>query len=287
MMQNPVKKMLSCDTFLRFRRNHEIALQHFDLTRILLKLMSGGASISQPHDSSYKLLFSHPAMVADLLTGFVHEDWVAELDFATLEKWPGSYVSDDLRPRADDVVWRVRWRERWLYVYLLLEFQSGVDPFMAVRMLVYVGLLYQDLIRAGQRTPAGRLPPVLPLVLYNGRPRWTAATGIAGLLEPPPAGLERYQPRLDYLLVEENRYGEAELAPLRNLSAALFRLENSRGPADVQRVVETLVEWLQAPEQASLRRAFATWLRRVLLPARLPGVLDARALAAMLKDRAG
>ena len=83
---------------------------------------------SQPHDSSYKLLFSHPAMVEDLLTGFVHEDWVAELDFATLEKVPGSYVSDDLRPRADDVVWRVRWREHWLYIYLLLEFQSDVDP---------------------------------------------------------------------------------------------------------------------------------------------------------------
>ena len=220
--------------------------------------MSGGASICQPHDSSNKLLFSHPAMVADLLTGFVREDWVAELDFTTLEKWPGSYVSDDLRPRADDVVWRVRWRERWLYVYLLLEFQSEPDPFVAVRMLVYVGLLYQDLIRTGQRTPAGHLPPVPPLVLYNGRPRWTAATEMAALIEPPPAGLERYQPCLRYLLVEENRYGEAELAPLRNLSAALFRLENSRGPADLQRVVATLVEWLRAPEQASLRRAFAT-----------------------------
>ncbi len=78
---------------------------------------------TQPHDSGYKLLF-HPAMVVDLLTGFVAEDWVQELDFTTLEKQSGSYVSDDLRPRADDVVWRVRWRDRWLYVYLLLEFQS-------------------------------------------------------------------------------------------------------------------------------------------------------------------
>lgn len=100
---------------------------------------------AQPHDSGYKLLFSHPAMVADLLKGFVAEDWVRELDFTTLEKQSGSYVSDDLRPRAEDVVWRVRWRDRWLYVYLLLEFQSEVDPFMAVRLLVYVGLLYQDL----------------------------------------------------------------------------------------------------------------------------------------------
>lgn len=38
------------------------------------------------HDHSYKLLFTHPEMVADLLRGFVREDWVAELDFSTLEK---------------------------------------------------------------------------------------------------------------------------------------------------------------------------------------------------------
>ena len=40
----------------------------------------------------------------------------------------------------------------------------------------------------------------------------------------------------------------------------------------MQQVVARLVEWLQAPAQASLRRAFAVWLRDVLLPARLPGV---------------
>ncbi|HEY2289294.1 MAG TPA: hypothetical protein VGM86_01215 [Thermoanaerobaculia bacterium] len=33
------------------------------------------------HDSGYKLLFSHPEMVEDLIRGFVHEDWVRDLDF--------------------------------------------------------------------------------------------------------------------------------------------------------------------------------------------------------------
>lgn len=89
------------------------------------------------HDHSYKLLFSHAEMVADLLTGFIREDWVRELDLATLEKVGGSYVTDDLREREDDVIWRVRWGSEWLYVYLLLEFQSTIDRFMAVRMLVY------------------------------------------------------------------------------------------------------------------------------------------------------
>ncbi len=87
------------------------------------------------YDSGYKLLFSHLQMVRDLLEGFVHEDWLRELNFSTLEKVSGSYVTDDLRQRRDDMIWRVRLRGPWLYVYLILEFQSGIDRFMIVRLL--------------------------------------------------------------------------------------------------------------------------------------------------------
>jgi len=87
------------------------------------------------HDPSYKLLFSHSQMVADLIRGFVHEDWVADLDFATLERVSEKSASADLRTREDDMIWRLRWGERWLYVYLLLEFQSRVERLMAVRLL--------------------------------------------------------------------------------------------------------------------------------------------------------
>lgn len=61
-------------------------------------------------DQSYKHLFSHSRMVEDLLRGFVREPWVAQVDFTTLEKVSGSYVTDDLRDREDDLIWRVRWR---------------------------------------------------------------------------------------------------------------------------------------------------------------------------------
>ena len=82
------------------------------------------------HDSSYKLLFSHPEMIADLLRGYVRQPWVAQLDFTSLERADGHYVTADLREREDDLIWRVRWAdgERWLYIYLLLEFQSTPDP---------------------------------------------------------------------------------------------------------------------------------------------------------------
>ncbi len=33
--------------------------------------------------------------------------------------------------------------------------------------MTYLGLLYQDLIKAKALTPAGKLSPVLPIVSYN------------------------------------------------------------------------------------------------------------------------
>ena len=224
------------------------------------------------HDASYTLLFSHARMVEDLLRGFVREPWVDEVDFTTLERWSESQTSDTLRQRRNDVIWRLRWGSEWLYLYLLLEFQSTVDPYMAVRFLVYIGLLYQALIRTQPVPSSGQLPPVIPIVLYNGRGRWSAALTVEALMAQVPWRMARYTPRLRYIVLDESRYSEQELAPLRNVVAALFRLENSREPTDVQHVLGTLLEWLQSPQDDSLRRAFTVWLRRVFLPARLPGI---------------
>lgn len=64
-------------------------------------------SSGNTHDPSYKLLFSHPEMIADLLRGYVHQSWVERLDFASLERVDGDYVTADLRERENDLVWRV------------------------------------------------------------------------------------------------------------------------------------------------------------------------------------
>jgi hypothetical protein len=194
------------------------------------------------HDNSYKLLFSHPEMVRDLLQGFVNEPWLAELDLDSLEKVSGSYVADDLRDREDDIIWRVRFRDRWLYLYLLLEFQSRIDSYMAVRILSYLGLLYQDLIR--QQSADKKLPPILPIVLYNGKPRWHAATDIHELITSPPGRLADYTPRLKYLLLDEGALDESGPLALKNLAAALFRLEKSASPAGMEQAIGALIEWL-------------------------------------------
>lgn len=230
--------------------------------------------IHNRHDHSYKLMFSHKQMVRDLLTGFVKEAWVEQLDFNQMEQVSGSYITDELRDREDDMIWRIWWRDRWLYVYLLLEFQSSEDKHMAVRIMSYLGLLYQDLIRQDAFTPSGKLPPVLPIVLYNGEKRWTAAQNVADLVEPVPGGLERYRPHLSYLLIDEGAIVDAPewTDETRNIVAAIFRIEKHRDENDVSDAMGHLADWLSGPEQASLRRAIIVWFYRVFLPNRAPGL---------------
>jgi predicted transposase YdaD len=102
------------------------------------------------HDTGYKQLFSHPEMVRDLLTGYVPGPWLKQADFSSLERVNASYVSESERQRHDDMVWRLKVGERWVWVYLMLEFQSESDPWMALRMMVYVGLLSQHLVKEGE-----------------------------------------------------------------------------------------------------------------------------------------
>jgi hypothetical protein len=217
-----------------------------------------------PHDHVYKALFSHPEMVRDLLDGFVAGDWLAQLDYASLEKVNSTYVTDDLRGRSDDLVWRVKWGEDWIYVYLLMEFQSTVDPCMAVRMLAYVALLYQDLIKA-KRLIDGKLPRVLPLVLYNGFVRWYAKDDVSALIHAEPRALDAFQPYLRYLLIDERQYRESELAHMRNLAAVLFRLERADTRASIEDALDSLRTQLQGPERLSLRRTFQTCFTQTIV----------------------
>lgn len=223
------------------------------------------------HDAPYKKLFSHPPMIQDLLTGFVEQDWTHALDFASLERCNGSYVTDDLRERHGDMVWRARLGGEFVYLYLLLEFQSSVDPFMAVRILTYVGLLHQDLIRSQAVSGQSGLPPVFPLVLYNGDRSWSAATSVRELVQPLPEALLAYQPQQCYWLIDEGRYEAEMLNRKPNRVAALIQIENSQQPAELERALDCLVAWLRGPEQASLRQAFTEWLTQRILPTRFPG----------------
>ena len=220
-------------------------------------------TLAPMQDPNYKRLFSFPRMVEDLLRGFLPGRWLDELDFSTLKKLPTEYVSDELLKRHGDCVWRMRRRRgEWLYLLVLLEFQSTDEPRMALRILTYTSLLYQELVRNDALDAGGRLPAVLPVVLYNGDSRWRAVLEVGELIAPVGPWLAPYQPSQRYIVVDERHVGVEDL-PASNLMAAVLGLEQSRTPVDLVRVAGRLAEWLRAPRDDGLKRAFTDWVWRL------------------------
>ena len=219
------------------------------------------------HDPAYKRLFSQSHMVQDLLRGFVARGWSDALDFSTLRPVPASFVSDRLRERHGDLVWQVRFRGEWLYLMLLLEFQSSVDSAMAVRVMTYTSLLYQKLIDDGVLRRHGKLPPVLPVVIYNGSVPWTAAEEVAELIAGRRETLAPYQPSQRYYLLDERSMGAHDL-PGRNLVSALIALETNRERDRTPALMTALIERLRELGDTALTRVFQEWVTQMLVPRR-------------------
>ncbi|NBC32389.1 MAG: transposase, partial [Alphaproteobacteria bacterium] len=85
-------------------------------------------------DQIYHRLFSHPLMVEQLVRDFVHDAMAADLDFHGMERVTAKAYGQSGARRDGDIIWRIPTGYGTdIYLYLMLEFQSQSDPWMAVR----------------------------------------------------------------------------------------------------------------------------------------------------------
>ena len=211
-----------------------------------------------PSDPIYKRLYAFARMVEDLLRSLFGAD--LDADYRTLEKLPAEYVGEALQQRCGDTAWRLRTRgaDGWLHVLVMLEFQSTTDAAMAQRVLEYTALLYGELLRRRMAKP-GALPPVLPVVLYNGDTPWRPATEMRDLIARPSPLLAPYQPSQRHFVLDQRR-AQAEDFKLHELTWTVAQLEQSSSADDLARIGRRLTGLLAGAGEYELRRTFAHWL---------------------------
>ena len=196
-----------------------------------------------PYDPAYKKFFSDPRMVESLLRDFVTEDFVRDLDFSSMELMPTEYVHDDLSRGFSDVVWKIRWKNgSACYVVLVLEFQRAQDYLMALRIVAYTAELFLKLCRSGAIRQGELLPPVLPVVVYNGNGKWRANREVSEMFVEMPDNLAAYRPQQKYYLVDINEFPREMLEKLRTLVPLLFRLEKADTINDLLPTLKTMAD---------------------------------------------
>ena len=217
-----------------------------------------------PSDPVYKRLYAFARMVEDLLrTLFTKAE--LDADYSSLEKLSTEYVGDAFQRRHGDTAWRLRTRRGsgWLHVLVMLEFQSTTDTAMALRVLEYTALLYNELLRNSKATPDA-LPPVLPIVLYNGDAVWTPAKEMRKLIATPRA-LAPYQPSQRHFVLDQ-RHVRAEDLKLHELTWAVAQLERSRTADDLAKIARRLGLFLAGASAFELRRTFSDWMWELWRP---------------------
>ena len=228
-------------------------------------------------------------MVEALVLEFVPRKIVEDLDFSGLQR-----VNPKFHPsrrsawrREADVIWRLPISKGSdSYIYVLIEFQSEVDPWMAVRTQVYQGLLWQQVIEEKKLKAGMPLPPLLSVVLYNGQPRWSAATTAHELIAlSPDSELWSWQPRIGFYLLDMGAFSEDELAHNSGLAALLFRLERQHSPGELQTLLDEVIGWFKKHEgNERLQGLFTELIYRALArhSMSLPGTRDLLEVRSML-----
>ena len=116
-----------------------------------------------------------PGTVADLLD-----------PDAPPEPVEGSFVDAEGARTQCDALFRVRLRTGGqARIYVLLEHKSHVDASTPLQILKYLVNIWLREIADG--TARDRLPPIVPLVFYHSRGRWTAPRSVAEMIDAPAA----------------------------------------------------------------------------------------------------
>ena len=217
-------------------------------------------------DLTYRNLFSHQVMMISLFLEYVPKVLASILDLSTLDRLPDTYVSDDLRERRNDIVWRVNLiNGSTMYFAVLLEFQSRPDRLMALRIRSYSSLLLLDIANRKRRFKPHSLPYVFPIVMYNGKRPWKVPLDADPFLfVPMPDELSQYCPQQSYILLDERHMPDEELDKRNGLVTQLFKLERSTTMEQFQPVLRRLEELLSESENASLNKMLTLWAATAL-----------------------
>ena len=219
--------------------------------------------MSRRHDQSYKLLFSLPLAIEQLIRGYIGDDLADDLDFGRIESLATERTIPGLIRSQADLLWKIHFRGSPRFLLLPIEFQSAVDRYMSVRTLYYVAITYHGIVHSRERrsklAPEGRLPPVLAVTIYNGRARWTAPDDVFDLVEPVKGWLAQRQVRLRHQVLDLRTLAREPL-PESNVVSWIASMERDSSADNVWRVVREVLGRYPGPDHAKLREAFREWI---------------------------
>lgn len=209
---------------------------------------------------------SLPLVARQFLEMWMPKEFLTLVEWDTLRVEKISGISEALAERREDLLYRVEVAGRPVCFYILFEHQSRPVRIMPLRVLEYIGLIWQK--HRGEIESGGNLPLVVPVVIHPGPGNWSAVRRLRDLVEVPAdisdwaAG---FVPDCGFLLVELAGLPLEKLADGRLARAVMGALQSERtGGMKFEEVQRIVGEIFAEPQRAEALK-IANHLWRYLL----------------------
>jgi predicted transposase/invertase (TIGR01784 family) len=210
-----------------------------------------------PHDEFFKEIFGDLDHARDLLRGILPSDLQEILDLDHLQRENSSFLTAQLAEDFADLVFTCPTTGGTALVALLLEHKSWAPRHPHLQLLTYMLGIWEQSEKSGNA-----LPPVIPVVLYNGQGAWKVRDFIQSFPGLPDR-LRPFLPEFRFLLLDLAR---KPLEPLRDrfhnrsVRLAIELMRSIFTPTEVRSLMERLT-----PEDGPLDKDLAFRFLRVVL----------------------
>ncbi|WP_342170169.1 Rpn family recombination-promoting nuclease/putative transposase [Rickettsia endosymbiont of Seladonia tumulorum] len=122
------------------------------------------------HDSLVKIIMTDKIAAQEFLEYYLPKDFKKLIDLSKITVEQESYIEESLSKKYSDIVYGIETKEYGKgFVYILIEAQSTVDYWTALRLWKYTLLLCER-----HKEKRNKLPLVYNLVIYNGKQVYNA-----------------------------------------------------------------------------------------------------------------
>ena len=183
--------------------------------------------------------------------------------------------------------------DREVYVISLIEHKSDIDYDVAMQLLRYMTVIWQEYKKNREKEQEGssrrksfRYPLIIPIVYYEGSRRWTADIHLKDRIEFAEQ-MEKYIPDFTYQVVSVNQYTNEELSNKQDEMSLVMLINKIQTPedyAEFRKVSEDLVNSIYGNAPEEIKKIYRDILWSLLMKMNVPSE-DARELMGEIGGR--
>ena len=159
-----------------------------------------------------------------------------------IEKYETSYITKNFQNKEADIVYKLKGKE----IYFLLEHQTKVEKAMAYRMAEYSLEIMRSRIITNN-VKVGNYPKIIPIVIYTGKPKWTAEIFLENIQENYDLGNSERQIQFGYNLIDIRDKKEALEDNL--LISKISILEKAENTEEILEIIDKIAKKITNEEK--------------------------------------